>query len=290
MRVPHDPDQVSTATITNSSGLFTISTKVARPLADVGAGISWPVQERTSDPVAIFFQPVSKLSWHWNWNKNWDRVLPETTPDLKIPAEFVPMIFSPNHLNDGVDVPQQWRVLMGFNEPDHDDPSVATKCSPAEAAVAWTKLAALRKYPHQKLVSPGIAWDFEWLRNFLSLIPAHIKPDYLNVHIYTTTFDSFQSQVKRYHSEFGLPLIITEFAMHSFNPMVPPPRNQQQVHDFMGQVTQWLDKKDYIAAYSWFGAVRDGGNLHGVHHFNRLMNEEGKLTPLGRQYVFGGHT
>ncbi|RXK37179.1 hypothetical protein M231_05548 [Tremella mesenterica] len=277
MRVPQDPDQVSTATITNPSGLFSISTK---------AGISWPVQERTSDPVAVFFQPGSKLSWHWNWNKNWDDVLPETTPGLKIPAEFVPMIFCPKHLNDGVDLPQQWRVLMGFNEPDHDDPSVATKCSPAEAAVAWTKLAALRKYPHQKLVSPGIAWDFEWLR--ASLSPTCRSWAY-EIEILVSHSGAYQAGLSECpHVHYDLRLLPVSGEEVPLGIRSSP--HHYRVHDFMGQVTQWLDKTDYVVAYSWFGAVRNAANLHGVHHFNRLMNEEGKLTPLGRQYVFGGHT
>ena len=68
------------------------------------AGISWPVQEQTSDPLAQFFQPGSvcvhlqatlieqKLSWHYNWNKSWKVILPDTSPDLSLDAEFVPMM------------------------------------------------------------------------------------------------------------------------------------------------------------------------------------------------------
>lgn len=32
--------------------------------------------------------------------------------------------------------------------------------------------------------------------------------------------------------------------------------------------------------YCWFGAVRDTANLHDVHPFNRLMDENGEITPL----------
>jgi len=35
---------------------------------------------------------AQKLSWHYNWNKNWDVLLPRTTPGLIINAEFVPMM------------------------------------------------------------------------------------------------------------------------------------------------------------------------------------------------------
>jgi hypothetical protein len=68
----------------------------------------------------------------------------------------------------------------------------------------------------------------------------------LAVHVYTTTFDSFKAKVEMYWREFALPLIITEMAMtvsmtqcrideESFDPAVPPPADQQQVHDFMGE-------------------------------------------------------
>jgi hypothetical protein len=33
------------------------------------------------------------LSWHYNWNKNWDELLPQTTPGLRIDAEFIPMMW-----------------------------------------------------------------------------------------------------------------------------------------------------------------------------------------------------
>jgi len=32
--------------------------------------------------------------------------------------------------------------------------------------------------------------------------------------------------------------------------------------------------------FSWFGAVRDAANLHGVNPLNRLMDEHGELTAL----------
>lgn len=35
-----------------------------------------------------------------------------------------------------------------------------------------------------------------------------------------------------------------------------------------------------FSKYCWFGAVRDTANLHGVHPFNRLMDENGEITPL----------
>ncbi|KGB77290.1 hypothetical protein I307_00182 [Cryptococcus deuterogattii 99/473] len=255
------------------------------------AGISWPAQELTSDPIAKFFQYPSKLSWHWNWTKHWKGPLVPATPDdLDIDAEFVPMIWSPKSLDDGCNLQEGWDLLLGFNEPDLDNEAVASHRSPQEAADGWFGLAQLRTDPDkQHLVSPAVASNVEWLKEFLSLIPEDIYPTYLAVHLYTTTFDDFVRKVEMYRNEFGLPIILTEFCMQSWDEDVPGPQDQQQVHDYMGQTTKWLDETDYVIKYCWFGAVRDTANLHGVHRFNRLMDENGEITPLGFQYMYGGH-
>ncbi|RSH80618.1 uncharacterized protein EHS24_009200 [Apiotrichum porosum] len=226
-------------------------------------------KEVTSDPVALFFQPGS----------NWDVLLPGTTPGLNINAEFVPMIFAPSYLDNEFKLQDGWRMLLGYNEPDHVDPSVAVKTTPEVAAAAWVELAKLRT-GGTKLVAPAIANDLDWLKKWFSLIPEGTKPDYLAIHVYTTTFDSFKAKVEEYYHTFGLPIIVTEFAMTSFDANVPPPQSQQQVHDFMGQTTAWLDATPWIERFAWFGAVRDAYNLHGVHEFNRLMDQTGVLTPL----------
>ncbi|KAI9635866.1 uncharacterized protein MKK02DRAFT_44562 [Dioszegia hungarica] len=254
------------------------------------AGISWPVQELTSDPVAKFFQPGSKLSWHYNWNKNWSELLPDTTPGLKIDAEFVPMLWKPDFLHNADKLQEGWSMLLGYNEPDHNDPSVASRCSAVDAARSWKEVAKLRRQdPAIKLVSPAVASDKGWLKDFFSCLEPDEMPDILAIHIYTTTFDSFRASAEEYYSMFRLPIMITEFAVQSFSRNVPGPQSQQQVHDFMGQTTKWLDETGYIMRYCWFGAVRDPSNLHGVHPYNRLMDEQGNVTPLGHQYIAGGH-
>ncbi|BEJ16704.1 hypothetical protein CspHIS471_0601050 [Cutaneotrichosporon sp. HIS471] len=253
------------------------------------AGVSWPVQEETSDPLTAFFQPGSKLSWHYNWNKRWDsQLLPHTSPNLQLNAEFVPMIFAPPYLNNGVQVQDDWQLMLGYNEPDHANPAVAVQTSPADCAAAWVELAKLRT-PGKRLASPAVAVELNWLKEFFSYLPPGTQPDVLAVHIYTTTFDSLRVQLEEYHRTFGLPIILTEFAMTSFDPNVPPPQNMQQVHDFMGQATRWLDETPWIERYAWFGTVRNSYNLHGVHEFNRLMDAQGNVTALGHQYINGGH-
>jgi hypothetical protein len=48
---------------------------------------------------------------------------------------------------------------------------------------------------------------------FFKLISREARPDYLAIHIYTTTFDSFRNLVEKYWETFGLPIWVTEFAM-----------------------------------------------------------------------------
>lgn len=83
----------------------------------------------------------------------------------------------------------------------------------ADGYPSWMELCRLRTNTHLKLASPAVAFDLQWPRDFFALIPRETWPDYLAIHVYTTTFDSFKALVERYRSEFGLPIIITEFAM-----------------------------------------------------------------------------
>lgn len=41
-----------------------------------------------------------------------------------------------------------------------------------------------------------------------------LVPDYINVHVYATSFEAFKSKVEQYHKTFNLPVYVTEFAMH----------------------------------------------------------------------------
>jgi hypothetical protein len=89
-----------------------------------------------------------------------------------------------------------------------------------------------------KLVSPGVASDKAWLvvstpsirptrnhtlitQEFMRLLDeaeragqGNLKPDIINVHVYGTDLKAIQDKVTEYHDTFGLPVWVTEFAMH----------------------------------------------------------------------------
>lgn len=90
------------------------------------------------------------------------------------------------------------------------------------------EIARLRDRDGTKLVSPAVAHDKQWMKvsarapphrndadqqRFLSLLPDDAKPDYLAIHIYTTTFESFKEKVESYWQTFSVPIWVTEFAM-----------------------------------------------------------------------------
>lgn len=47
----------------------------------------------SSQPITKVFSDRQTLTWHYNWNENYVGCLPQTSPDLEIDAEFVPMMY-----------------------------------------------------------------------------------------------------------------------------------------------------------------------------------------------------
>jgi hypothetical protein len=47
-----------------------------------------------------------------------------------------------------------------------------------------------------------------------------------------------------------------------------------------------MDVTPWVERYAWFGALR---NLQGVNELNRLMDQHGRITDLGRQYIGAGN-
>jgi len=90
------------------------------------------------------------------------------------------------------------------------------------------KIAALRTSPEIKLVSPAVSHDLNWLKvstvnlgrcqrltmqRFMDLLPTSARPDYIAVHVYSTTFEAFRARVEEFWNTFHLPIWVTEFAM-----------------------------------------------------------------------------
>ncbi|KAJ9092260.1 hypothetical protein QFC21_006902 [Naganishia friedmannii] len=237
------------------------------------AGIAWPGRLDTGLSKA-FSTSGHTLSWHWHWSP----LPPSPAAGSKAPpGEFVSMMYGPSSISDGV---PRGSVVMGFNEPDGCQAGTQSCMSMGDVV------------DKHRVGSPAPAGNtVAWLKAFFAACDARgdcVKPSFITMHAYVSTVDALKNYVTEVHEAFpNMPIWLTEFACHSFGGQ-PQPTNQQQVHDFMGGVTAWLDSVSFVERYSWFGAGQ-GQDMFGVNGFNRLQYDNGALTPLGNQYVFKRH-
>ncbi|OCF73482.1 hypothetical protein I204_05323 [Kwoniella mangroviensis CBS 8886] len=263
------------------------------------AGVGWPVQEVDAAPVAQFFTSESTVSWWFNWNKNWNQGV-MTSDGVSIDGEFVPMIFGPTYLDNEDTFQEGFTELMGYNEPDlKSTTGVSVYLEPAQAAETWkTQIVKIRQqYPDIKVHSPVMASNKTWLLEFFeSICPddsasdgwgnCQYKPDYVSAHLYTTDVEYFKGTLAGFQKDFGLPLVLSEFACYKFGEEPHP--SLEEVSIFMQSTMEWLDQQDWVVKYAWFGNARNSEYLFGVYETNRLMDTSGVLTDLGKQYMNGG--
>ncbi|OXB38339.1 hypothetical protein J007_01894 [Cryptococcus neoformans] len=263
-------------------------------------GVSWPIQEKDASPIVQFFTSTSTVSWWFDWNKNWNQGI-LNADGVNVSGKFIPMLFDKNFLDNSDTLQKGFTEIMGYNEPDlQTDNGVSSHIDPVSAAGIWkTQITTLRStYPSIKVQSPVMAFDQTWLSTFFTTIcpPPYsakdgwgdcpYKPDYVAMHLYTTDPDDFMSTVSAFQKTFGLPLVLSEFACHSFGTNSNP--SAADVSTFMQKTTSWMEKQSWIVRYAWFGTVRDSTYLYGVAETNRLMDATGQLTDLGKQYMNGG--
>ncbi len=118
--------------------------------------------------------------------------------------------------------------VLGFNEPERSDQA---NMSVAQAISSWTTISNSFAGTTTKLVSPAVAdtggatGGQAWLSSFMSQATANgLKVDAVAFHWYgVSTPDnpagaasSFLSRVDSYHNSYGLPVFITEFAIHDW--------------------------------------------------------------------------
>nr|XP_018266844.1 uncharacterized protein I303_00822 [Kwoniella dejecticola CBS 10117]OBR89002.1 hypothetical protein I303_00822 [Kwoniella dejecticola CBS 10117] len=255
------------------------------------AGIGWPVQETDANPVAQFFTANSTVSWWFDWNKNWDQGI-LNADDIQIAGHFVPMLFGADYLDNPDTFQEGMTELMGYNEPDlKTNTGVSVYLEPAQAAEKWKpQIVQIRQqYPDIKVHSPVVASNKTWLMEFFKAIcpdnsasdawgDCQYKPDYVSAHLYTTDVEFFKGTLTGFQQEFGLPLVLSEFACYKFGD--DPHPTIEEVSAFMQQTMTWLDEQDWVVKYAWFGAARNSLWLFGVYETNRLMDEAGELTNL----------
>lgn len=241
-------------------------------------GLCWPTENHGKDEAYLFTKPGSKVSWLYNWS-------PHPTPNARS-AQFVPMQW--NHVNID-NLHEHVRdvgggVLLGFNEPELPDQSNM----PAELAAAeWVRCIEPLRKAGVRCGSPGISsapHAVGWLADFLARIRAAGSDiDFYCFHWYGVELGQFYDYIWSTYHQLGpdKPAWITEFACTNWDSQNPLPR--EHVENFARESIKYLDTLDWVERYAWFGPMRDTGT---VGRWAAMLDDQGKITPLGRSYMY----
>jgi hypothetical protein len=199
-------------------------------------------------------------------------------------AEYVPMINRIGFI-DALEDPEDttldvWReanahYLLGFNEPDYgnggDPPQHPAQCTPAEAAVAWTRVQRLAKRfdPPLVLVSPSVsgkgpdAWDedgtSQWLDYFLgncSDVVADCEPSdiqYIGMHDHGDNVAALMQKITGAATRYQRQVWLTEFNIMEWGQADTKARREAQ-DAFLAEALPALDRSPHVFRYGWVSA------------------------------------
>lgn len=243
-------------------------------------GLCWPTENHGKDEAFQFTKPGSKVSWLYNWS-------PHPTPNARS-VEFVPMQWNHVHIDALAEHLRAAgaRTVLGFNEPELPDQS---NMSAELAAREWLRcVEPLRRGgAGVRCGSPAISsapHAVGWLADFLARVRAGGSDvDFYCLHWYGTDLGPFYDHLWSAHHQLGAdkPVWVTEFAATNWSRESPLPR--EHVEHFARESVKYLDTLDWVERYAWFGPMRDTGT---VGRWAAMLDEEGKITPLGRSYMY----
>ncbi|KAJ7882232.1 glycoside hydrolase [Mycena olivaceomarginata] len=224
-----------------------------------------------------------QVPWYYNWK-------PEPSDDATgLSVEFVPMLWGKNQtetfsetINDTISALNVTTVL-GMNEPQEPGQSNLTA---AEGAHMWQQYLEPLRSRNIRLGSPapsGAPGSTEWLTNFLNECGQGCTVDFLVLHSYGTNATAFKEFLVNYHEVFKLNIWVTEWACQNMQ----GPQNQcsmSDVTEFMQETQEFMNQMEWVERYAWYGA-KTAADMHGVNIKNAMMDTDGVINDLGRQYI-----
>lgn len=219
---------------------------------------------------------ASGAGWYYNWS---------TAPSNigNFDANFSPMIWGAGQM-DSVNyvLGQNPQYVLGFNEPER---SGQANMSVNTAITNWTTISnATKAYntahgTNIKLVSPAVAdtggstGGQQWLASFMSQANANnLKVDAIAFHWYDISTPNdpagaasqFLGRVDSFHNSYGLPVFITEFAIHDWGGTYPVSQMIEANRQFLNIVIPGLESRSYVAGYSWYNWFGDSALFSGT--------------------------
>ncbi|KAF9045896.1 hypothetical protein BDZ89DRAFT_98980 [Hymenopellis radicata] len=235
----------------NTSGDSPCSNKV---------GFSWNMGDRSE--LAIWSAGGGRCAYTWS---SWPL---DTAANAG--SVVLPMLWG----NDGTKISEfeqnmpkfKDTVILGFNEPNEDSQS---NMSPSDAVALWWKSMEPQVNNGHRLCSPAVssAQDgFPWMQEFMSACEGcHISC--VSTHWYGTSAQEFIAYQQKFLDEFGLPLLVTEFACHDFGGGADC--DDDDAWNFLKTTTAWLNSESRVWGYMAFGSL---DNMVGVSAADQLLD------------------
>lgn len=223
------------------------------------------------------------------WYYNWWHTKPSGADTAN--AEWIPLVKYPNNLQNKLDIVTSYDdvdTILVLNEPERADQSDVTV---AEALAIWPEFEATGL----NLITPAISDNAEgqaWLSSFMSQATANnYRMDGLAFHWYGASTpnnpagaaNNFLSRVDHYWTTYGLPVWITEFAMHDWGGNYTTQAMMDANEQFLDIVIPALENRSYVEAYSFYNWFDDS---------TLIEQENGLWTPtnVGDAYIPSYHT
>jgi len=170
---------------------------------------------------------------------------------------------------------------LAFNEPQQSGQSNLT---PQQGVELWKTYVQPLKAQGIRLGSPAPSSapsGKTWLQDFLTACGGDCTVDFIALHWYGINSTQFVGYLQDLHDTFQRPIWVTEWACQNFVNQ-DGQCSQQDVINFMNATQFFMDRAEWVERYSWFGAMKE---MQDVNEYNRIMDTNGGINDLGRQYI-----
>lgn len=172
-------------------------------------------------------------------------------------------------------------TILGYNEPDQ-----AGQANLGIQDGINSYLAQITPYASKgfRLATPGCTSDdngLNWIRGFINGCAGRCGFSVLQTHYYGTDPYKFIAYIEQLHNEFGLPIIVSEYAAETFGNGAE--LDQAGVDNYVAVTQNWLKSQSYVESYFYFGPVTSQA-LNGVNPANKMIDDGGAINALGWQY------
>jgi hypothetical protein len=228
------------------------------------------------------------LGWYYTWGLL-------GSPGLNIP--FTPMVWGAPDTLQLAQIPPGSTEILGFNEPDGNQPGAQSNISIQTVVSLWPKLkasglrvgsVAAAQDPLATSYKPNDGspvlqtsyFDALWT----ALTAAGMQPDFIALHWYAPPDAiGFLNWIDKIYAKYNKPIWITEMCVADWNATAANPEKftTAQIQVFMDSVAAGMNSRNYVERYCWKTRPTTDFNMGN----GALIAIDGSLTPLGQHYM-----